>query len=126
MKESEFINGGRTFGAPCGERMTYLRKQVEICHQFTILWGRQRGPFTPASRPLPKGFPPLCSIYIVKCYAIWQNFSLFSRFPPPWESRLPPFTLPPPVPLPPPILPGSRPPVPLRHLGPEWITLSTG
>ena len=48
-------------------------------------------PFTPTSRPLRKGFPPLCSIYIVKCYAILQNFSLFSGFPPSWESRFPSF-----------------------------------
>ena len=85
--------------------------------------GRQGGlklpppvPFTPASRPLPKGFPRLYFIYIVKCYAILQNFSLFSRFPPPWESRFPPFPLPPPVPLVPPILAGSHPPVPLHYL----------
>ena len=41
-----------------------------------------------------------------------RNFSLFSRFPLPWESRFPPPLLPPPVHLPPPFLPVSHPPVP--------------
>ena len=104
-------------GGPLNPFTTKLEKYLFPCG------GRQGGlkllppvPFTPASRPRLKGFPPLCSIYIVKCYAILQNFSLFSRFPPPWESCFPPFPLPPPVPLLPPILPGSHPSVPLHSL----------
>ena len=34
--------------------------------------------FTPASHPLLQGFPPLCSISIVKCYTIMQKIFSFS------------------------------------------------
>ena len=68
-------------------------------------------PCNPGSRPFFLGFLPFALFRlrnIMQCYVISPYFS---RFPPFWNSHLPPFPLPPPVPLPPPILPGSRPPV---------------
>ena len=69
-------------------------------------------PFNPGSRPVFVGsrhFAFFRLQNIAQCCAI---FPLFSRLPPPWESRFPPPLLPPPVHLPPPFLPVSRPPVP--------------
>ena len=46
------------------------------------------GTFYSRFPPPSEGFPPLCSIYIVKRYAILQKFSLFSWFPPIWHLTL--------------------------------------
>ena len=66
--------------------------------------------------PLPALFRRGSRLFVL--FLLWnvtqhcEIFLLFSRFPPLWESGLPPFLLLPPVLLPPPILPGSRPPCP--------------
>ena len=49
----------------------------------------------------------------------WVSFPFFSRFPPPWESRLPPPLLPPPAHVPPPFLPVFRSPCPPPHKMPR-------
>ena len=72
-------------------------------------------PFILDSGPLLQRFPPLCSISIVKCYAILLNFSPFLLVPITLGIPLP--ALYPPVPLPPPILMGSYHPVPLHPEG---------
>ena len=57
----------------------------------------------PAPAPF-SWFPPFCPFSIAKYYAMLHNSPYFSRFPPFWNSHLPPFPLPPPIPLPPPVL----------------------
>ena len=70
-------------------------------------WGGAGGFKPPASRPVFVGSRPFVFFRlqnIAQCYVI---FPLFSRFPPPWESRFPPPLLPSPVHPPPPFLPVS-------------------
>ena len=72
-------------------------------------------PCNPGYRPFFLGFLPFALFRlrnIMQCYVI---FPYFSRFPPFWNSRLPPFPLPPPVPLPPLF---SRAPAPLSPCPP--------
>ena len=67
--------------------------------------------FNPGSRPVFFGSRPFAFFRLRNIAQCCLIFPLFSRFPPPWESRFPPPLLPPPVHLPP-FLPVSRPPVP--------------
>ena len=53
-------------------------------------------PFTPASRPFRSGFLLFVPFLLQKYYEMLQNFSQFSRFPPPLDSHFPPSLLPPP------------------------------
>ena len=69
-------------------------------------------PCNPGSRPFFLGFLPFALFRLRNIMQCCVIFPYLCRFPPFWNSHLPPFPLPPPVPLPPPILPGSRPPCP--------------
>ena len=91
--------------------------------QGYISGGRQGGlklpppvPFTPASRPLPKWLPPLCSIVIVKCYTILQNFSPFLPVPATLGIPLPAHSPPTSHTSPAPYSPGLPPPCPPPHV----------
>ena len=88
--------------------------------------GRQGGlkfpppiPLTPASRPLPQGFPPLCSISIVKYYAILRNFSPFLPVPATLGIPLPVLSPPASRTPPAPYSPGLPPPCPPPLACPE-------
>ena len=69
----------------------------------------------PLGTPFRRGFPPLCSMSIVKCYAILQNFSPFLPVPATLGILLPALSPPASRTPPAPILPGSCPPVPLHY-----------
>ena len=103
----------------CKEDDDALRNEDED-NLPTQTWGGGQGglnlplpvPFNPGSRPVFFGSRPFAFFRLRNIAQCCVIFPLFSRFPPPWESRFPPPLLPPPVHLPPPFLPVSRPPVP--------------